>query len=62
MKKKELQRLANKIANAEKIIQANNNEEEVTRAKQEIISLSSRIDPFDLDALDEMIQELLKNS
>ena len=40
MKKKELQKLARRIANAEKVIQLNSDEKTVERAKEEILTIS----------------------
>jgi len=57
MKKKELQKLANKIIALEKIIDANEDPQQVKEAKRKIIDLSGRIDPEDMIRIDEIIQE-----
>ena len=57
MKKKELQKLANKIIALEKIIDANEDPQQVKEAKKKIIDLSGRIDPEDMIRIDEIIQE-----
>ena len=59
MKKKELKNLAQRIAKAELNIQ---NGIDVEKSKELIMRLSSSVDFQDIDTLDEMIQELLKNS
>ena len=61
MKKKELQKLARRIANAEKVIQLNSDETTVERAKEEILTISHNhaINFEDMLALDEMVQEIL---
>ena len=62
MKNKELKQLAQKIAKYEKIIASSSDEQKVKEAKVEIMKLSSSLSWQDLDLLDEMIQEILKNS
>ena len=57
MKKKELQKLASKIIALEKIIDANEDPQQVKEAKRKIIDLSGRIDPEDMIRIDEIIQE-----
>ena len=63
MKKKELKKLAQKLAEAELIIEANESQDKVQQAKKQVIELTGSIKDFqDLDLLDEMIQEILKKS
>lgn len=63
MKKKDLQALAKKIAKAELCIQNDPDEENVQKAKEEIMKYTSHVTDWqDLDLLDEMIQEILQNS
>lgn len=63
MKRKELKNLAKKIAQAERIIQTSNNQEEIQRAQQEIMMLSSHVDSLDdIIIIDEMVQELLSTN
>jgi len=62
MTHKQLRKIANEIARNEKIIQENIDEDAVTKAQDEIISLSSQLDIFDLLYLDELLQEMLKKS
>lgn len=60
MKKKELKNLAEKIAKCEYVIQNSKDNQAVEAAKQEIMRLSSQVHDFqDLDAIDEMIQNIL---
>lgn len=60
MKQKELKDLAKRIAKAEKILQSNLSNEEKQKAQDEIWKLSSKVKNIeDLDALDEMIQQLM---
>lgn len=62
MNKKELKRLANKIAEAEFIIQTSTDQKEKTIAMNEIIALSNKISSAEeIDTLDTMVQEKLKN-
>ena len=60
MKKKELQKLARRIADAEKVIQINSDLRAVERAKEEILTISHNhaINFEDMLALDEMVQEI----
>ena len=61
MKKKELKSLAEKIAKCEYVIQNSNDNDAVQAAQSEIMRLSSRVHDFqDLDAIDEMVQEILE--
>lgn len=63
MKRKELKNLAKKIAQAERIIQTSNDQEEIQRAQQEIMMLSSHVDSLDdIIIIDEMVQELLSTN
>jgi len=57
MKTKELKKLANEIVALEQIINANDNEESVKKAKNRIIEISGHIDPMDMIRIDEIIQE-----
>lgn len=60
MKKKELKTLANRIANAEFIVQTSSDKKEINDAKKEIMELSKHaIGLEDMLALDEMVQEIL---
>ena len=60
MKRKELKNLAEKIAQAEHIIQTSDNQDEIQRAQMEIMTLSSHVDSLDdITIIDEMVQELL---
>lgn len=61
MKKKELQKLARRIANAEKVIQISSDEEQVKKAKEEILTLTHNhaIDFEDMIAIDELVQDIL---
>ena len=61
MKKKELQKLARRIADDEKVIQINSDLRAVERAKEEILTISHNhaINFEDMLALDEMVQEIL---
>lgn len=60
MTKKQLRKLAERIAANERIIQANADPSAVTKAQDAIISLSSQLDIMDLFALDDLLQEMLK--
>jgi cysteinyl-tRNA synthetase len=60
MKKKELKRLAQRIADLEQIIQKNEDAYAVKTAKNTIMDLSGRLDdPEDMFYLDEIIQQIL---
>lgn len=60
MKRKELKNLAEKIAKCEYVIQYSDDEMAVYAAQQEVMRLSSRVHDFqDLDAIDEMVQDIL---
>lgn len=61
MTKRELKKLAQKIAKLEKIIQENKDEESVSQAQKKINSLSKQIkNPEDMWYLDELILEELE--
>lgn len=63
MKKKEIKKLAERIAKLESIIEANEDRAEVLRAKDEIMSISGSLSPMDMMIIDEMVQDILnKNS
>lgn len=63
MKKKEIKKLAERIAKLEAIIEANENHAEVLRAKDEIMSISGSLTPMDMMVVDELVQDILnKNS
>lgn len=60
MKKKELKNLARKIAEAEKIIQKNDDLEASKKAQEEVIRIANSITSLeDMMILDELIQEFL---
>ena len=61
MKKKELKKLADEIIALERIIDANEDEESVNKAKNRIIEMSGHIDPLDMIRIDEIIQEQMQN-
>lgn len=62
MKKKELKNLAKKIAQCEYVIENSKNEDEIEIAREEIMRLSSKVHDFqDLDIIDELVQNLLKD-
>lgn len=61
MKKKELQALAKKIANAEYIIQHSDDKKAIARAQEETIKLCSHVDSLDdITLIDEYVQEYLR--
>ena len=63
MKRKELKNLANKIAKLEQIIQRNEDPKQVQQAKDKIMKLSGHVDSLeDIMLMDELIQDILKNS
>lgn len=63
MKRKELKNLANKIAKLEQIVQRNEDPKQVQQAKGEIMKLSGHVDSLeDIMLMDELIQDILKNS
>ena len=60
MKKKELKRIAEKLAKAEYIIQTSDDPKAVQRAQQEIMDLSGDVhDLKDMAIVDELVQEIL---
>lgn len=60
MKKKELKILAQKIANAEFIIQNSNDPKAVSKAEKEILELSGKIHNVEeMLMLDDLVQEIL---
>lgn len=60
MKKKELRNLATKIAKLEKIIQSSDDKDEISKAENEIIKVSSSVKSLeDMMAIDEIVMELL---
>lgn len=62
MKRKELKNLAKQIANCEYVIQNSDDQNLIQQAQSEIMRLSSRVHDFnDLDAIDEMVQEILND-
>ena len=63
MKKKELKNLAAKIAKCERIIQTSDDKKAVNQAENEIIRLSSCVSSLeDIDAIDELVRELLEKN
>lgn len=63
MRRKELKNLAKKIAECEKIIQANEDQDIVRQAQQKIVELSGCVDSLDdMVTIDEMVQDILENS
>ena len=62
MKRKELKKLAQKIAKAEQNLSKSTSKEEIERYQDEIIRLSGLIDGFeDMVLLDEEIQKILND-
>lgn len=60
MKKKELKNLAKKIAEAERIIQRNEDSKQVAKAQKTILDLSGKVTNLeDIMTLDEFVQEIL---
>ena len=60
MKKKELNNLAKKIAEAELLIQQGGSKEEISKAKERILELSKSITSLeDITMIDELVQEIL---
>lgn len=61
VKQKELKNLAKKIAKLEMIIQSSDNSDEISRAQEEMIRLSSHVDSLDdVIAIDELVMEILQ--
>ena len=60
MKKKELKRLAEKIAKCEYIIQTSSDKEAIRRAQDDIFMLSGQVDSLeDITIIDELIQDIM---
>ena len=60
MKRKELKRLAEKIAKCEYIIQTSSDQGAIRRAQDDILTLSGQVDSLeDITAIDELIQDIL---
>ena len=60
MKKKELKNLAKKIAEAERIIQRNEDSKQVAKAQKINLDLSGKVTNLeDIMTLDEFVQEIL---
>ena len=60
MKRKELKKLAEKIAKYETIVQTSSDKDEIHRAEQAIMQLSGCVTSFeDMCVLDELIQDLI---
>lgn len=60
MKRKELKHIAEKIAKAEFIIQNSDDKKAITRAQNDILTLSNSIGNLnDIITIDEMVQEIL---
>lgn len=63
MKRKELKKLAKRLAELELIIEHSDDHEERLRAQNEVLDISSRVVSIeDMLALDEMTQEILEKS
>lgn len=62
MKRKELEKLAQKIAKAESIVQNSSDTKEISKAQQEIMELTRHVTFADLDSLDEMVQKYLEQA
>ena len=61
MKNKDLKKNARRILRLEMIIDQNEQSEAAKKAKAEIMSITSKINPEDMFLIDEMIQERLEN-
>ena len=60
MKTKELKNLAKKIANAELIVQTSDDPQDIYKAQNQIMELSSHVHSLDdITTIDEMVQEIL---
>lgn len=55
MKPKEIEKIAKRIIALENIVEANENAASVQKAKEEIMSISSRLKPDDMFLIDEII-------
>lgn len=63
MKTRELKQLAEAIAKAELTLRENKDEQEVRKAKRDILLLSKRITSLeDMLRIDDMVQNILKKS
>ena len=63
MKTRELKQLAEEIAKAELTLRENKDEQEVRKAKKDILLLSKRITSLeDMLRIDDMVQNILKKS
>ena len=60
MKPKEIEKIAKRIIALENIVEANENADDVQKAKAEIMSISSRLKPDDMFLIDEIIQTKLQ--
>lgn len=61
MKKKDLEKIAGKIARAERTIRESSDEKEIANAKMEIMRVSESVQSLeDMMLLDDLIQEKLK--
>lgn len=63
MKRKELKKLAEKIAKNELIIQTSDDEKAIKRAENEILELSGHVTSLEnMTAIDEIVQEILEKN
>ena len=63
MKRKEKKQLAGKIAKYERIVQNSTDKKEIKQAQNKIVELSSHVETIeDIVDIDEMVQDLLKQS
>jgi hypothetical protein len=63
MKRKEKKQLAEKIAKYERIVQNSTDKKEIKQAQNKIVELSSHVETIeDIVDIDEMVQDLLKQS
>lgn len=63
MKRKEKKQLAEKIAKYERIVQSSTDKKEIKQAQNKIVELSSHVETIeDIVDIDEMVQDLLKQS
>lgn len=61
MKRKEIQNLAKKIAKCEQIIQTSTDKDEISKAENEIMKISSSVKSLeDMMAIDELVIDLLE--
>ena len=58
---KELKKLAKEIVTLEQIIDTNEDEKAVNKAKNRIIEISGHLDPEDMMRIDELVQEQMQN-